>query len=139
MDGSITPRENFISFDDEYQSFLKKRKTTKVTSFRTELDLYLDEDVIVDNGQFDILLWWKVNGVKYPTLQTIARDILAIPVSTVASESAFSASGRLVSPHRNRLHPKTIEALMCAQSWLSNEVEKGEFISFTSYFLLLRL
>lgn len=139
LDGSITPRENFISFDDEYQSFLKKRKTTKVTSFRTELDLYLDEDVIVDNGQFDILLWWKVNGVKYPTLQTIARDILAIPVSTVASESAFSSSGRLVSPHRNRLHPKTIEALMCAQSWLSNEVEKGEFISFTSYFLLLRL
>ena len=139
LDGSITPRENFISFDDEYQSFLKKRKTTKVTSFRTELDLYLDEDVIVDNGQFDILLWWKVNGVKYPTLQTIARDILAIPVSTVASESAFSSSGRLVSPHRNRLHPKTIEVLMCAQSWLSNEVEKGEFISFISYFLLLIL
>ncbi|KAL8519364.1 hypothetical protein ACS0TY_010338 [Phlomoides rotata] len=30
----------------------------------------------------------------------MARDILAIPVSTVASESSFSNSGRLVSPHR---------------------------------------
>ncbi|GMY21390.1 zinc finger BED domain-containing protein RICESLEEPER 2-like [Fagus crenata] len=31
----------------------------------------------------------------YPTLQRLARDILAIPVTTVASESAFSTSGRL--------------------------------------------
>ena len=67
---------------------------------------------------FDILNWWKANGPKYPTLQRIARDILAIPVSTVASESAFSTSGRLLSPHRSKLHPKTVEALMCAQNWL---------------------
>ncbi|KAJ4722279.1 Peroxidase [Melia azedarach] len=52
---------------------------------------------------------------------TIARDILAIPVSTVASESAFSTAGRVVSPHRNRLHPNTVEALMCSQSWLRND------------------
>ncbi|KAK9280991.1 hypothetical protein L1049_003882 [Liquidambar formosana] len=67
---------------------------------------------------FDILSWWKSNGLKYPTLQAIAKDILAIPVSTVASESTFSTSGRLVSPHRSRLHPKTLEALTCAQNWL---------------------
>ena len=91
-------------------------KTNKTNSFITELYHYLEEDVLPDNSQFDILLWWKLNGVKYPVLQIIARDILAIPVSTVASESVFSSSGRLVSPHRNRLHPKMIEALMCAQS-----------------------
>ncbi|KAE8719871.1 hypothetical protein F3Y22_tig00109925pilonHSYRG00091 [Hibiscus syriacus] len=33
-----------------------------------------------------------------------------------------NTSGRLVSPHRSRLHPKTLEALMCAQSWLINEI-----------------
>ncbi|KAK2638141.1 hypothetical protein Ddye_025936 [Dipteronia dyeriana] len=55
---------------------------------------------------------------RYPTLHCIARDILAIPVSTVASELAFSTGGRFVGPHRSRLHPKTIEALMCAQDWL---------------------
>ncbi|KAG6529384.1 hypothetical protein ZIOFF_011582 [Zingiber officinale] len=52
---------------------------------------------------------------------SLARDILVIPILTVASESAFSTSGRLVSSHRSRLHPKTIETLMSAQSWLSNE------------------
>ena len=112
-------------------------KTNKTNSFRTELDHYLKENVLPDNFQFDILLWWKLNGVKYHVLQTIARDILAIPVSTVASESAFSSSGRLVSPHRNQIHPKMIEASMCTQSWLWSEVKKhdGKFISLIIYFL----
>ena len=42
-----------------------------------------------------------------------------------------------MSPHHNRLHPKMIEALMCAQSWLWSEVKKhdGKFISLIIYFL----
>uniref|UniRef100_A0A2N9IFL9 CCHC-type domain-containing protein n=1 Tax=Fagus sylvatica TaxID=28930 RepID=A0A2N9IFL9_FAGSY len=60
---------------------------------------------------------------QYPTLQRLARDILAIPVTTIASESAFSTSGRLLSPHHSRLHPRTLEALMCAQSWLWSELK----------------
>ena len=56
--------------------------------------------------------------MKYSILSKIVRDILAILVSTVASEYAFSISGRVLSPHRNRLHPETLEKLMCAQSWL---------------------
>ena len=74
------------------------------------------------NEDFDILGWWKSNGFKYPTLQRIARDILAILVITVASEFAFSTSGRLLNPHRSRLHPKTIEVMMCAQNWLWSEI-----------------
>jgi len=57
----------------------------------------------------------------------MARDLLAIPVSTVASESAFSTSGRLISPHRSRLHPTTLEALMCARTWLWNEINGMQF------------
>ena len=132
-----TSKGSSITIDSDYQLFVKSMKTNKTNSFRNELDHYLEEDVLTDNSQFDILVWWKLNGVKYPVLQTIARDILAIPVSTVASESAFSSSGRLVSPHHNRLHLKMIEALMCAQSWLWSEVKKhdGKFISLIIYFL----
>ncbi|CAN1142099.1 Putative AC9 transposase [Linum perenne] len=43
----------------------------------------------------------------------IARDALVVPVTTVASESAFSSSGRLVSPRCSRLRSDTVEALMC--------------------------
>ncbi|XP_010275705.1 PREDICTED: uncharacterized protein LOC104610671 [Nelumbo nucifera] len=66
---------------------------------------------------------WKSNGIKYPTLQKIAKDILAIPISTVASEFAFSTGGRSVSPHHSRLHVETLEALMCAQNCLLKQVQ----------------
>ncbi|RVW91510.1 Zinc finger BED domain-containing protein RICESLEEPER 2 [Vitis vinifera] len=93
---------------------------------KSELDYYLEETVLPRISDFDVLSWWKTNGIKYPTLQMIVRDIYAIPVSTVASESAFSTGGRMVSKHRSRLHPNTLEALMCAQSWLGNEMEGGK-------------
>lgn len=94
------------------------------THVKSELDHYLEESLlpINDYTNFDILCWWNSNGIKYPTLQEIARDILAIPVSTVASESCFSTSGRVISSHRSRLHAKTIEALMCARDWLWSEI-----------------
>ncbi|KAH1221104.1 Zinc finger BED domain-containing protein RICESLEEPER 2 [Glycine max] len=87
----------------------------------SELDHYLEEDVSPRAVDFDILMWWKFNGVKYPTLQAIAKDILVILVSTVASESTFSTSGQ-VSPHRSRLQWTTLEALMCARSSTSYKV-----------------
>ncbi|CAN0918724.1 Putative AC9 transposase, partial [Linum grandiflorum] len=65
-------------------------------------------------------MWWKINGPKYPILQNIARDILAVPVTSVASESAFSSGGRLIDPHRSRLHESTVEALMCTRTWLQS-------------------
>ena len=50
-----------------------------------ELDNYLKEKLLPKDIDLDLLLWWKTNGGKYPTLQRMAKDILAIPVSTVAS------------------------------------------------------
>ena len=55
-------------------------------SARMEFDHFIDEGVLKKSEDFDILGWWKSNGLKYPTLQRIARDILAIPVTTVASD-----------------------------------------------------
>jgi hypothetical protein len=71
---------------------------------------------------FDIINWWKFGEIKFPTLQLIAHDILPIPVTTVASESAFSTSGRILSPHRSRLAPKCVEAIMCMQAWCNADM-----------------
>ncbi|GAB2281718.1 hypothetical protein Dimus_039491 [Dionaea muscipula] len=57
---------------------------------------------------------------RFPTLASIARDIFAIPASTVASESAFSTGGRVITDRRSSLLPRTVEALVCTQSWLKN-------------------
>ncbi|KAK3194502.1 hypothetical protein Dsin_025812 [Dipteronia sinensis] len=85
---------------------------------KSEFGSYLEEKALPGTHDFDVLCWWKTNGIKYPIMCEIARVILAIPISTVASESSFSTSGRIVSSHRNRLLPSTLEAIMCTQNWL---------------------
>ncbi|XP_044486304.1 uncharacterized protein LOC123211563 [Mangifera indica] len=63
-------------------------------SFNGDYAVSSEEQLLPRSPNFDILTWWKLNDPKYPTLQRIARDILAISVSTIASESAFSTTGK---------------------------------------------
>lgn len=69
------------------------------TYVRTELDLYLEEPTLPRTQELDIIHWWQYARMKYPTLRKIARDIMPIPVTTVASESVFSTGGRVINPH----------------------------------------
>lgn len=82
-----------------------------------ELTTYLGEK-LEHNMEINVLEWWKVNSGRYPILSNIARDMLAIPISTVASESAFSTGERVLDPYRSSLTPTTVEALICTQDWL---------------------
>lgn len=75
-------------------------------------------------------------GPQFPTLQTIARDTYAMPISTVAYESTFSMGSRLISPQRNRLHLDLIEALACAQNWFKAELE-GKIFKYIQAILIL--
>ena len=83
----------------------------------TELDRYLDENPIPRSKDFNILQWWRGNSSKYSILARIACDVLAIPASSVASESAFSTGKRIISDFRSSLAPETVEALICLQDW----------------------
>ena len=95
----------------------------------SELGRYLNEVVENDIEDFDILGWWKVNSPRFPILSQLARDVLAIPISIVAFESAFSTGGRVLDSFRSSLTPKVVEALVCTQDWIresSNQVDMME-------------
>jgi hypothetical protein len=43
-----------------------------------------------------------------------------IPMTSIASESAFSTGGRVLNDTRNCLKPETLEALIiCGQDWIA--------------------
>ncbi|KAM0906831.1 hypothetical protein ACQ4PT_016531 [Festuca glaucescens] len=107
---------------DIFDQYMSSQPAVSAMLVHTELDLYLEEPTLPRTKDFDIINWWKFGGIKYPTLQLIAHDILPIPVTTVASESAFSTSGRILSPHRSRLAPKCVEAIMCMQAWCNADM-----------------
>ena len=66
------------------------------------------------------MAWWKVNSTRYIILSEVAQVVMAIPMSTIASELTFSTRGRVLDPFRSSLAPKIVEVLSCAQNWLKN-------------------
>lgn len=51
----------------------------------------------------------------------MARDVLAISISSVPSESAFSMGKKLINPWRASLTSMTIESLACYEDWLRSK------------------
>jgi len=92
-------------------------KSSGSTRSGFEVTAYLVAD-LEPEGELDVLMWWRENSNRYLVLARMAREILAIPVSTVASESAFSTSGRVLDPYRSSLSSTIVEALICTQDWL---------------------
>ncbi|XP_037419213.1 zinc finger BED domain-containing protein RICESLEEPER 2-like [Triticum dicoccoides] len=93
-----------------------------ISPSKSELEKYLTEDNEANNSKFNILEWWKVNSSRFPVLSRLARDVLAFPISTVASESAFSTGGRILDEFRSSLTPFMVQGLICTQDWLRREI-----------------
>ncbi|GJY35569.1 zinc finger BED domain-containing protein RICESLEEPER 2 [Tanacetum coccineum] len=79
-------------------------------------------------NNFDILSWWKGRQTQFPVLSIMARDLLSVQASTVASESAFSLSGRVLSIRRTKLTPASLEMCIC----LKDHLDAQERIQHTS-------
>lgn len=56
---------------------------------KAEVCKYLSEDPALEKPH----QWWNANSSKYPTLVQLLKQYLAIPVTSVPSERAFSAAG----------------------------------------------
>lgn len=76
--------------------------------------------------------YWATRTSRWPKLCAMAKDLLSIPATSVASERAFSAGKDVICIPKMSMNPETAEALVCLRSWykagLVNEVDVHEFI-----------
>ncbi|CAH1431397.1 unnamed protein product [Lactuca virosa] len=78
----------------------RKAKSGVVKDSKSKLERCLrenseEDDEYFQSNNFMVLSWWKKRRGLFPILSVVARDVLAILVSTVASESTFSTEGRI--------------------------------------------
>jgi len=100
----------------EFQSFLESSASERSKS---ELLIYLDEaNHSLNDKNFNLLQYWKVNALRFPVVSSMAKKFLAVPASSVSSESTFSCRGRILDDYRSSLKPATVQALVCASSWI---------------------
>ncbi|XP_071727965.1 zinc finger BED domain-containing protein DAYSLEEPER-like [Rutidosis leptorrhynchoides] len=86
---------------DTYQSRFSEPENEK-----SQLEQYLADPLVDRNSDIDILHYWRGNQERYPHLALMARDILSIPITTVASESSFSIGGQIISKENPQKTPK---------------------------------
>ncbi|XP_074278557.1 zinc finger BED domain-containing protein DAYSLEEPER-like [Silene latifolia] len=95
------------------------RSEDTIESRKSEVDDYLDEGCYVPHEDecFDALERWKDKCMKFRILYRLAVDILAVPITTVASETTFSAGSRVIDPYRASLSSDAVQMLLCTEDW----------------------
>ncbi|KAK9668680.1 hypothetical protein RND81_13G077900 [Saponaria officinalis] len=115
-------KHDLMDFDDEESIY-------SVTA-QSKLNVYLNDGKLDRNVDLNILEFWKLNENKYGHLALLARDILTVPLTTVASESTFSIGGMILNKWRSSYLPDNIEALITSRSWLHGYDGKYDIIYF---------
>ncbi|KAG6413353.1 hypothetical protein SASPL_126062 [Salvia splendens] len=113
--------------EDDFATY--KNQAGATCEAKSPLDVYLEEGQMAENGELDLLKYWRDNASRFGELSTMACDVLSIPITTVASESSFSIGAHVLNKYRNRLLPEKVQALICLRNWLrgySNDDEDYE-------------
>ena len=114
LSGFGSAEERMKRYNNIYKQHLANKDSVECKS---KLDQYLNRVMC---------LWWRVNSSRYRIISQVARDVLAIFISIVVSEFAFSIGGPVLDPFRSSLSPNTVEVLICTQNWLrSNDSTKS--------------
>jgi hypothetical protein len=119
----------------------RPRYTAGQPSLEVEVETYLNERTTqVDSA----LAYWQVcvlvlavslssslhlqdNQTRYPTIFSLAMDILPIQASAVPCERVFSSAKETMTPRRNRISPELMEMLQI----LKFSIKNGRSLNFT--------
>ena len=74
-----------------------------------------------------MLSYWKDRNNRFGDLAMMACDVLSIPITTVASKSAFSIDSLVLCKYRSSMLDETVQTLICTHNWLFGFVGKLNF------------
>ena len=106
--------------DHDSESDLFKPRGT--TDFETEHGKWMKQQPM--KRDTDILRYWASKEYEFPIMARIARDHLAIPATSAASECVFSVGSDIITKKRNRLGASNTRRLLCLRDW--GVLEEGE-------------
>nr|GEV04485.1 transposase [Tanacetum cinerariifolium] len=97
----------------------------------SEYERYVNSDFVThlhpkEFATFDVLDFWKEKETMFLVLSRMTMDIISVQASSVASESAFSISERVLSIQRTRLTPASLEMCMCLKDHLDAKERKQD-------------
>ena len=90
-------------------------KPREISDFEAEHTKWMKQQPM--KRDTNILKYWASKEYKYPIIAQIARDHLAIPATSAASESVFSIGGDIIMKKRNKLGVDNTRRLLCLQDW----------------------
>lgn len=94
---------------------------SKRSANSNELSVYLEQQYDIDESEFDLLAWWKGNTKKFPLLSRMARDVLAVPVSTISLEKVFKQDEVQIWEKEDLLGDESVERTECLKDWIRAE------------------
>ena len=84
--------------------------TRSSASLQHELDLYVADPNIPRSAC--PLQWWQSHTSTFPVVAEVARRMLSIPATSVASERLFSKAGDVITKKRNQLSPSCADRVL---------------------------
>nr|GEY03291.1 leucine-rich repeat protein [Tanacetum cinerariifolium] len=120
---------NYSHLLNGLKAHTKKARTNPTMS--SEFERYVNSDFVThlhpkEFASFDVLGFWKEKKTMFPVLSHMAVDLISVQSSSVASESAFSTSERVLSIRRTRLTPASLEMCMCLKDHLDAKERKQD-------------
>lgn len=124
-DKPIDPTLFTVSHDSAEEPKSKKYVDT-IYKYKTrvkhqdELEDYLS--IGAENGDENVLSYWKQHANEWPNLSIMARDYLAATATSASSERGFSTGRDLLGITRYSMSPQTMEACICLRSWIRGDL-----------------
>ena len=91
------------------------------STYWEELKYYLRSPLKDRRQWINKLDWWRNNEAQYHVLSRLARDILNVSMSTVASKSAFSQGRQQLRDNRHSLRSNAMNVLVYLRYWIRAE------------------